>query len=248
MDSAAHVETLRIAAARIGEIAAASPDAPLPSYPGRDVLDLVCHVLTIHEWVAGIVAERLPERPASRTEYDRAMSGVLERYDATWRRLAAVLEEATAGDTVWTFGTDTTVAFWQGRMAHETAIHRWDAERAIVPHPPAIPTDVAVSGLDEGLRIHFERLLRKSEVDGAGERVALRCSDADAAWTVTLREVGVEVADGAPGDAPDARLEGTASDLWLAMAGRIPLDEVAADDTPAMRLLAGAVAAMPPAL
>ena len=247
MDIAAQIETLRSSAARIGEIGEESPEAPLSTYPGHDVLDLVCHVLTIHEWVAGIVGDRLPERPAGRTEYDRSMERILERYDAAWRRLAEVLKAADPTDPVWTFGADPTVAFWQGRMAHETAIHRWDAERA-VGEPAPIPTDVAVAALDEGLRIHFERLLRKTEVGGVGERVTLRCTNHDASWTVTLHDIGVEVADGRPEGDANGALEGTASDLWLAMAGRIPVATVASGDGPAVGLLAATVASLPPAL
>ena len=247
VDPAAQNATLRTAAARIGEIASTSPDAALTAYPGRDVLDLVCHVLTIHEWVAGIVGERLADRPESRTEYDRTFDDIHERYDATWRHLADLLEAADPDDPVWTFGTSKTVRFWQGRMAHETAIHRWDAERAIDADPPPVPTAVAVSGLAEGLRIHFERLLRRTDLGGGGATVALRCLDHRAAWTLTIRDVGVEVTDGSTGDA-DGALEGTASELWLAMAGRIPIATVARDALPAIALVERAVAALPPAI
>lgn len=248
MDRATRIETLRTAAARIGEICADTPGAPLQAYPGRDVLDLVCHVLTIHEWVIVIVGDGLTERPATRTEYDRTMRGVVDCYHATWRRLADLLERSDPDTPVWTFGADRTVGFWQARMAHETSLHRWDAERAIDDDPGPIPSEVAVSALGEGLHIHFERLLRRTEIGGQGDRVVVRCTDADAAWTVTLRAEGVEVVDGDPDGDPDGALEGTASDLWLAFAGRVPMATVAASATRAVKLVEAAIAALPPAL
>lgn len=213
------LEAVQHSATRIAGIAAESPGAAVPRYPGHDVEALVRHVITIHEWVTGMVSS-LASEPLPQHAPESTLSGeaLRARFDAGWRRLVEVLEGADETALVWTFGSDPTVAFWLRRMAHETAMHAWDADSAVSERPNAIPLDLAVTGLGEGLRIHVQRPLRKTEIGGIGQTIGIECIDADADWTVTLLDVGVEVSDGVAH--PDARLGGTASDLWLGISGR----------------------------
>lgn len=226
MDRVRCLEVVEAASTRIATVARDSPHAEVPRYPGTDVERLVRHVITIHEWVTGIVSD-LPETPPPQAPPDAGISGgeLLERFDRAWRALVAALGSADDSAPVWTFGIDRVVRFWVTRMAHETAMHGWDADSAVVEDPPPIPVDVAASGLGEGLHVHCHRPLRKTDVGGSGERMVVACSDAPGAWTVTLHPVGIEVDKGESPDAV-ARLTGSASDLWLAVAGRVPFDRL----------------------
>lgn len=242
------LEVIRSAAADIARVARKSPDAAVPRYPGSDVSGLVRHMITIHEWVARIVAERLGER-ASQDPPSPELGGdaLVRRFEASAERLVATLEAADPKAPVWTFGADRTVSFWVARMAHETAIHAWDAASAVLDDLPPIPSDVALSGLAEGVVVHCERPLRKTEVGGSGETIGLACTDADVSWTITLHPVGIVVTDGT-GDT-DAAMAGTAAELWLALGGRLPFDHLeTTGDAQALQLFREALESIPAAM
>jgi hypothetical protein len=225
------LEALEHSAVRLAEVLAEHPRAAVPRYPDGDVEALVRHVVTIHEWAASIVdtlsAERVPFDPPPIALTGR---GLRVRFDHAWGRLLEILAAADEAAHVWTFGDDPTTAFWVRRMAHETALHSWDADSAVSERPVPIPLDLAVTGLSEALRIHVRGPLRRTEVGGSGETIGIECTDADADWTVTLLDVGVDVDDGV--EHPDARLGGSASDLWLGLSGRataLPLTRLGDD-------------------
>jgi uncharacterized protein (TIGR03083 family) len=120
------------------------------------------------------------------------------------------------------------LAFWARRQAHETAIHRADAESAggpITAFPPAF----AVDGIDELL---FGFLSRPRKRLRADPPCTLYLSAADAAreWLVRVgpervevrSEDGIEVRSG-DGDglgAGDCSVRGSASDLYLLLWNR----------------------------
>ena len=49
---------------------------------------------------------------------------------------------------MWTWTPDHTVGFWSRRMAHEVAVHRWDAQGA-AGDPSPIERELAVDGIQE---------------------------------------------------------------------------------------------------
>ena len=57
-------------------------------------------------------------------------------------------------DPVWTFTGSRPASFWARRMAHETAVHRADAE-ITVGRQPEIDADIAVDGIDEWLETKY---------------------------------------------------------------------------------------------
>jgi uncharacterized protein (TIGR03083 family) len=109
-------------------------------------------------------------------------------------------------------------------MTHETTIHRTDAEFA-AGIDPDVDRAIAVDGIDEFLdnlphAAYFAP--RVAELKGAGERIALKATDADVSWTVTLAP------DGFAWDHSDAAatatLEGPAADLYMFAWGRRKID------------------------
>ena len=61
-----------------------------------------------------------------------------------------------------------TAAFWPRRMAHETSVHRVDAQQAAGAQLP-IDTALATDGVDEFLMVHFAE--DAGELTGTGENV-----------------------------------------------------------------------------
>ena len=102
-------------------------------------------------------------------------------------------------------------------MAHDTAIHRWDAQSAF-GDPGPIECRLAATGIGESLAIHVVRPVRGTAVGGHGESVALRCDDAPDRWLVVLLPDEVRVEEGEA--SATASVAGTASDVWLFVTGR----------------------------
>src|SRR5205823_12484010 len=144
---------LRRAGERIAAAAERSGfDVMIPTCPGWRMRDLVRHIGDVHRWAAAHVAERRTERINDLT----AVAGPLpdDRDLVAWFRsghanLLRTLERADPDIRCWTFlPAPSPLAFWARRQAHETTVHRADAQsatRGIVPVEPPF----AVDGIDE---------------------------------------------------------------------------------------------------
>ena len=140
-------------------------------------------------------------------------------------RSAETLERCGPGVSMWTWGPGGTSTWWARRQAHETAVHRWDAQTASGASQP-IDGPSAADGLDEFLE-NFMAMLGFSEgvdVGGTGETIHLHCTDVDGEWLLRLEPDAVHVdrvhAKG------DVAARGTASDLQLFACGRIGADRL----------------------
>jgi uncharacterized protein (TIGR03083 family) len=129
------------------------PDLPVPTCPGWTLRNLAAHVGRAHRWAAEIVltrsAEFIPFRsvPDGKLPDDRAAQ-------SGWLRTGAqhVIDAVQAGaeDQVWTFAGPQPASFWGRRMAHETTVHRADAELA-AGRAPSFAPQLAADAVDEWL-------------------------------------------------------------------------------------------------
>jgi len=222
VDFASFLDQVRLQAGALRSAAvAAGPDADVPTCPDWDVRRLVRHIARVHNWVVRALdtdpagSEPEPARPPE--GWDETLAWWDEQVDAMVTGIAA---RGPAGPA-WAWGRDRTAGFWARRQAHETAIHRLDAEHALAG--AAVPSlvfepDFAADGVDEALLMITGRL-RREPADVAGT-VLLHAADAGRAWLVTLT----------PGAAPeigpadvidtDASLVGTADAVYRAAWGR----------------------------
>lgn len=201
---------------------AAGLDTPVPPCPGWDVADLLWHLTEVHWFWGTIVAERRTtpkglaglERPA----HDQLLNVYYDRLG----ELVDALRSTDAQTPVWSWsGGDKNVAWVIRRMAHETAVHRWDAEVATDTPAPIDPL-LASDGIDE-----FLANFLPWTTDGAapvGGSVHIHCTDTPGEWTVVEGGEGFTVTrEHAKGD---CALRGEASDLLLALWHRLPLSAV----------------------
>ena len=136
MEVAAHIEALRAEGARMAAaVAASSPDAAVPTCPEWVVRDLVRHMGGVHRWATGYVAGARTELWARRAGRgrglvaDRPRAGGVAR--AGMRRPGGRAGRRAPDLECWTFlRAPSPLAMWARRQAHETAIHRVDAELA----------------------------------------------------------------------------------------------------------------------
>ncbi len=195
------------------------PDTPVPSCPGWTVARLCRHVGTVHRWATAAVvtgAEPDPstlERPGPGDEVAYLEAGAVRLIDA--------LRAADPGAPGWHWAAGPQVrGFWWRRMAHETAVHRWDAQSACgAPEP--IAADLASDGIDELLGTLVPT--RLSAYDGGS--LHLHCTDVHGEWTIRS-EAGAYVLERGHAKG-DCALRGPASTLLLALWRRVPVSDPA---------------------
>jgi uncharacterized protein (TIGR03083 family) len=135
--------------------------------------------------------------------------------------LVAILRDADPDVECATFmPAPSPLAFWARRQAHETAVHRYDAQSAAPGGPPApaagFDPAFAADGVDELIMCFAARRryhLRDGGGDDGGQRsLTVRARDADTSWHVRLADGGTAVSrDDRPAD---CTLEGTAAGLY----------------------------------
>jgi uncharacterized protein (TIGR03083 family) len=193
--------------------AAVALDAKVPPCPQWTVRDVVTHVGGVHRWATSIVRDRLDHDPAPREE-DLATPGSrdpLEWFRDGHTELLATLRKADPDLRCYAFlPAPSPLAFWARRQAHETAIHRADAESAFGEITP-FAASFAADGIDEMIN-GFARRRRSFRYVDSPRTLALRPADVDG-WTITLAPDGVR---STPGVAPaEVTVTGSASDVYL---------------------------------
>lgn len=187
--------------------------AEVPTCPGWRVDDLLRHVSVTHRWSERIVRERMTQRAELETPPSHDS---LSWYEAGLALLVATLRDADPTESVWTFSpANRTVGFWSRRQAHETQVHRVDAELATGAVSPIDPA-VAVDGIAETLEVMAPRVAKAAAT--AGGTVHLHATDVEGEWLVRFLDGAIEVELGhAKGD---AAVRGSAADLYLWLWGR----------------------------
>ncbi|MGO9197046.1 MAG: maleylpyruvate isomerase family mycothiol-dependent enzyme [Acidimicrobiales bacterium] len=167
-----------------------SSGASVPTCPDWTLDDLANHLGRIYAWVATILTSD-PGGPPDQ-------NGVPKRPDGQpadeWMRdrlknILTLLRDVPEDDLRWNFvtGPSSPVSFWWRRQAHETLIHRVDAELAAGSQITDATPGAAADGIPE-----FLDLTRHTRVDpqdiqlGEGLTVHLHATDAatDAEWTI----------------------------------------------------------------
>ncbi|HEV7825342.1 MAG TPA: maleylpyruvate isomerase family mycothiol-dependent enzyme [Mycobacteriales bacterium] len=201
--------------------------APVPPCPKWTVWDLVRHLGVVYHWqrthfVRGETSEPAHERTTA-PEGEAVYDWFAAQHAAVLDALAGLDPDTPAWN--WSVQPETG-AFWHRRMAQETAVHRWDAQSAAtLPQP--IEARLAADGVGEVLEVFLPGGRRMGPEDADGV-VRLVATDTGDEWAVRVR--GTELAvldtdtllDAGPG--AQSAAAGTASDLLLALWGRVQFD------------------------
>jgi uncharacterized protein (TIGR03083 family) len=190
------------------------PAATVPACPGWTVDDLLRHIGGIHHRTALIVGEHRTERPHP-DEYAAPHGNALGWYEAGLANLLDVLRATDPTQDCWTFVGTQPASWWFRRMAHETAIHRVDAEQA-TGAVGSIDAAFAVDGVGEALQLASYHHVPD---DAATGTVHLHATDVEGEWLVTFGEHLVVTEGHAKGD---AAIRGPADRLYLWVWGRAP--------------------------
>jgi uncharacterized protein (TIGR03083 family) len=209
----------------LAEAAGAAPTAPVPAAPGWDTTDLLCHVGVIHARTSVILRTGTMERPSRENGLlpTPPEHGIVEWYRATLAELVGDLRAIDDPDRpVYAFSpAHQRAGFWPRRMAHETTVHRVDAEQAADRAVGAIEPALAVDGIDEVFSV-FVPVFGAARSPGDGRTVHVHATDAEGEWLIRFEAGDVVVETGhAKGD---AAVRGPAGGLLLWLWGRLPLD------------------------
>jgi uncharacterized protein (TIGR03083 family) len=203
-------------------------DAAVPSCPDWRVRDLLRHQGYVHRWATGYVANPQLRQVPRMTEAELLAAGpddedLLDWFRAGHGALVETLQTADPAVRCWTFlPAPSPLAFWARRQAHETAIHRADAELA-AGERAAYRSEFATDGIDELIMGFFGRGRADFE---PGPALQVEAADTGAKWLVTLtadRSRAARVRRGA--GVADCTVTGAACALYLLLWNRASVAE-----------------------
>jgi uncharacterized protein (TIGR03083 family) len=221
MEIAEYVDALRGQGTALAAAAErAGLDAAVPPCPPWLVKDLLRHTGYVHRWAA----RHITERPASILDGPREeeilRGGAPEADLIAWFLAghAALVETLATADPALECGTfmaaPSPLAFWARRQAHETAVHRADAESAS-GLTPGYPADFAADGIDELIMGFGRRRKYAQPAAGDGGRLQVMATDTGDSWHVEAHEGRLQPRRVAgPGEA-GCTVSGPASAVYL---------------------------------
>ena len=239
MNVGEHLSYLDDAGRRLAAAAAAAGlDAPVPSCPDWVVRDLVKHQGGVHRWATGYVK-------GPRTEYwDVDLDDVvgswpsdddlIDWFAAGHTGLIEALSEADPDLACWTFlAAPSPLAMWARRQAHETTVHRVDAELAAGWQPAKVPAAFAADGVDELLACFITRPRGSLRADPV-QTLRVSCADDSGDWLVSIEPDRVTTSAGDDATAAStagrhASVSGPAHDLYLALWHRLPVTSLSVE-------------------
>ena len=233
-----YVAEIEASTAGLAEILAEyDPSLPIPTCPEWTLRQLVTHVGRAHRWAAEITRTRsdafIPFRnvPDGKLPDDRAEQRAWLHVGAA-RIVDAV--RAAESDLVWSFAGPVRAGFWLRRMAHETLVHRADAQLAAGAEPePVIEAEIAADAIDEWLMLLTGGILgntdERTQALTAGAALHIHATDdglgGHGEWMIQHDAGGLTVE---PGHGKgDAALTGPAASLLLVLMRRRPVSDPA---------------------
>jgi uncharacterized protein (TIGR03083 family) len=208
----------------------AGPDTPVPTCPEWVVRDLARHLGGVHRWATGYVAGRAVYRDVGLDEVVGTWpddGDLVAWFRDGHRALVDTLAGADPDLDCWTFlPAPSPLAMWARRQAHETAVHRVDAELAAEAGGPLSPFDprFAADGVDELLTCFVSGRSRRLRSEQP-RSMRVRAVDAPGDWLVTVGPDGPVATRLGPEEAgADCDVSGPAGDLYLALWNRRPPD------------------------
>ncbi|KAA5833291.1 maleylpyruvate isomerase family mycothiol-dependent enzyme [Saccharopolyspora hirsuta] len=222
----------------------AGPNAEVSTCPGWDVRHLVQHLAQAYTRMERSLhlepGSPRPEVPRPPADFD----DVLTWWDERLAELRQTLSTVDPDRPVRWFSNGGTPRNWIRRAAHETAIHRLDAEHALAElgpdhvHELIFDPELAADGIDEFLT----ELLPLGDWTGseAEGQVLVHAPDAGQAWLVQFRPGEPPQAGPPTGTAleADATIAGTADAVYRRVWGR-PSTAVVTGDTALAALING---------
>ena len=221
MEYSDHVEAVeRETRALANALVRGDGDARVPTCPDWTLRDLATHVGQVLGFWTHVLCEGSGR---AKPQFDEQPGPAAGLWFVQIAGLLVSELKATAPDTtVWTWNpADQSAVFVARRMAHETAVHRFDAQSAVGDPQPIEPPALAADGIEEIFAMVGAAPERAGR--GEGETLHLHSAEGDE-WLITMKPDGLDVRrEHAKGD---LALRGAVSDLELVLYHRPPVGPV----------------------
>lgn len=199
--------------------------------PGWTVRDLVVHMGEVISQKADLIADGWADAWPPRNLLPEG-ADPLEWYRLEAARLYGALADADPSAPAMTFGRDRTMAFWFRRMAHETLVHRVDAEQAH-GYQSTVDLELAVDGVAELFDVYLTGYPEWASLLPGEDVVRVETGGRD--WTVRIgkfigsrkgNDYELPATMPEPDAAPHAVVSGEPDHVLLWMWGRAPIEDV----------------------
>jgi uncharacterized protein (TIGR03083 family) len=185
--------------------------------------DLLLHMIEVHYSWKFIVETHLmnPDDYVPRPKPDE--KDLLTEYRTGLDELISVLSSLDPARSCWTWAGIQDVAWVIRRMAHETAVHAWDAHRA-AGVTSELDAALASDGIDEFVHVMLVSNMREEEGLLRGS-VHIHCTDVDGEWLIvpTATSDVIVTREHSKGD---CAIRGSASSLLLGLWRRVPMSSL----------------------
>lgn len=212
-----YADHLLVDAGRIADVIATGDlDAPVTACPGWDVRRLVVHLGVIHRWARHCIAHAAP--PDGNADFQPGDRVLGEWFDDGARSVAETLSGLDPDAPTWhPFPVERVGRVWPRRMAHETAMHRWDVQAA-TGTADAIDAELASDGIDEYFELAIPRLVKRDGVTVPASSFHVHCTDVNGEWLVWNDDGAYRMKRAH--EKGDAALRGPAEAILLRLWGR----------------------------
>lgn len=219
MDSQQYLQQFEADSERIAAVAATGLDSPISFLGDWTVRDLVAHTGAVFAFAtANVLSDATevtsPGEEAQAPDGDAIVGWFRERRAA----ILDALQTADLDSTGWTFAGMAPRSFWARRMAHETSVHRWDAEQALGETTP-IDAAIAKDGIDEYTEVSLRFSTSRPNRIYPDKTLHLHATDIEGEWMLARADDGSVVVTAEHGKG-DAAVRGTAEALLLWVWGR----------------------------
>lgn len=209
---------VRTSTDELRRLARSTHDTIVPDCPGWLGRDVVAHLGRVYASVTAIVDARA-SGPVDPGDAGVAPVGaaIMEWIDERCEAMIEAISGIASDERVWTWSDDHTGGFYHRRMAHETAVHVCDLQRAIAV-TVTMDRDLACDGIDEAYGLILPFGMKRRNRGFPSSTLHLHCTDGPGEWMIVPRGDTVEVRhEHAKGD---VAWRGPAVGLLLAAWGR----------------------------
>lgn len=218
MNTQTYLQHIEADGAALIAAVAAAPSAQVVACPGWTNRDLGKHVGNVYSFViAQLRAANPAERAPSETSPAPAEGDITAWLRERHTSLLTALRDTAPDAPAWNWTPNKTAAFFYRRMAHETAVHRLDAQQA-AGMPAPIDPELACDGVSEMMEVFMQHRPRGPLPTYPAGSLHLHRTDGAGEWMLQTQDGKLSVShEHAKGD---AAARGSAQDLLLYLWGR----------------------------